>query len=96
MSEKPTPPWANEIPEGSSPAELQKRHDLIVEYYKTWRVNNPTQRVFNQSLHDYINIRQISVDETARHASKTYLSTLAGSSVGRNPCLRKEGACGKD
>ena len=42
-----------------------------------WKKDNPTQRVFNNRLKDNINVRQISIDETARHASKRYLSTLA-------------------
>ena len=28
-------------------------------------------------MKDYINIRALSIDETARHAAKSYLSTLA-------------------
>lgn len=34
-------------------------------------------RMFNDSLGDWIYVRHISVDETAGHASLTYLSTLA-------------------
>jgi len=33
--------------------------------------------MFNLQLKEYINIRQISMIETAEHASKSYLSTLA-------------------
>ena len=33
--------------------------------------------MFNTSLNDWIYVKMISVDETAGHASLTYLSTLA-------------------
>ena len=38
---------------------------------------NPTKKVFNQSLNDFINVRFISVDETSGHASHRHISTLA-------------------
>ena len=65
------------IPKGNSPEDVETRSSIIWKFYQQWKVENPTQRVYNQRLKDYINIRQISIDETARHASKRYLSTLA-------------------
>lgn len=65
------------IPKGESPVEIETRKNIIWNFYQQWKVENPTQRVYNKCLKDYINIRQISIDETARHASKRYLSTLA-------------------
>ena len=65
------------IPQGNSQEEIKKRKEIIWQFYKEWREVNPTQRIYNHRLKDYINIRQISIDETARHASKRYLSTLA-------------------
>ena len=67
----------DEIPVGTAPEDIKKRKDIIWRFYQTWKVSNPTQRVYNHRLKDYINVRQISIDETARHASKRYLSTLA-------------------
>lgn len=67
----------DEIPVGTAPEDIKKRKDIIWRFYQTWKVSNPTQRVYNHKLKDYINVRQISIDETARHASKRYLSTLA-------------------
>jgi hypothetical protein len=48
-----------------------------LSFYQDWKKKNPTQKRFNKSLKEYINIRYISIDETTRHASKNYLSTLA-------------------
>ena len=65
------------IPIGDSPEEIEKRNSIIWDFYQQWKIENPNQRVYNQHLRDYINIRKISIEETARHASKRYLSTLA-------------------
>ena len=42
-----------------------------------WKLCNPSQRRFNLSLNEYINIRFVSITETCAHASRNYLSTLA-------------------
>lgn len=65
------------IPTGCTPEDIQERKKIIYSFYSQWKKSNPQQRVFNVHLKDYINIRSVSVDETARHASKRYLSTLA-------------------
>ena len=56
---------------------MEMRTKIILQFYREWQVANPSKRVYNNGLKDYINIRQISISETARHAAKTYLSTLA-------------------
>ena len=66
-----------EIPCGNTPTEIEERTKIILKFYHEWKMANPTQRVYNNGLKDYINVRQISISETARHAAKTYLSTLA-------------------
>ena len=65
------------IPKGDTTEEIKQRKKLIEDYYRQWQVENPCKRVYNRNLHDYINVRHISVTETAEHASKRYLSTLA-------------------
>lgn len=65
------------IPRGDSPDETKQRSDIIWQFYQEWKKANPTQSIYNNRLKDHINVRQISIDETARHASKRYLSTLA-------------------
>ena len=67
----------DEIPFGETSEDIKKRKDIIWSFYQAWKISNPTQQVYNHRLKDYINVRQISIDETARHASKRYLSTLA-------------------
>ena len=67
----------NVIPLGNTHEEIKQRSDIIWQFYQDWKARNRTQRVFNNALRDYINVRQISIEETARHASKRYLSTLA-------------------
>ena len=45
--------------------------------YRKWYEENPSKAVYNEDLHDNINVRFLSITETMRHAAKTYLSTLA-------------------
>ena len=65
------------IPRGDAREDIAAREKIIKDFYLKWRETNPTQRKFNVSLKDYINIKMVSVIETAEHAAKTYLSTLA-------------------
>lgn len=65
------------IPRENTPEEIEQRQTIILQFYREWKSANPTQRVYNNGLKDYINIRKVSISETARHAAKTYLSTLA-------------------
>jgi len=65
------------IPLGNTREEIQIREQIIFNFYNEWKVINPTLKKFNISLNEYINIRRISIVETAEHAAKTYMSTLA-------------------
>lgn len=65
------------IPRGNGKDAIKERERIIREFYKMWRQSHIGQKMFNLHLKEYINIRQISMIETAEHASKTYLSTLA-------------------
>ena len=67
----------DDIPQGNTTGEIEQRQKIILQFYREWKATNPTQRVYNNGLKDYINIRKVSISETARHAAKTYLSTLA-------------------
>lgn len=66
-----------DIPTGNSKQELKIREDIISQVYRKWTEANPTKRVYNRSLKDYINVKYLSITETMRHAAKTYASTLA-------------------
>ncbi len=64
------------IPEGNSIEAIRVREQIIREFYKEWKEKNPSQRKYNLSLKEYINIRMVSIVETSEHAAKSYLSTL--------------------
>ena len=65
------------IPEGNTLEEVKKREQIIRDFYRKWKEQNPSQRKYNLSLKEYINIRMVSIVETSEHAAKNYLSTLA-------------------
>ena len=67
----------DDIPRGDSTEDRRKRYNLIYSFYEEWKRRNPDHKRFNLALKDDINIRSISIDETAGHASLSYLSTLA-------------------
>jgi hypothetical protein len=65
------------IPQGSSYEDVEARRRIISDFYHAWKKNNPTQRRYNLSLKEFINIRFVSITETCTHASRSYRSTLA-------------------
>ena len=65
------------IPEDNSVESIKVRGQIIRDFYREWKEHNPSQRKFNLSLKEYINIRMVSIVETSEHAAKSYLSTLA-------------------
>lgn len=65
------------IPTGNSREDIQQRELIIREFYSEWKEKNPSQKKYNLSLKEYINIRMVSIVETSEHAAKNYLSTLA-------------------
>ena len=65
------------IPAGHTIEDIKTRERIIRDFYWEWKEKNPSQRKFNLSLKEYINIRMVSIVETSEHAAKSYLSTLA-------------------
>ena len=65
------------IPEVNSVESIKIRERIIRDFYREWKEKNPSQRKYNLSLKEYINIRMVSIVETSEHAAKTYLSTIA-------------------
>ncbi len=57
--------------------DVKQREQIIRDFYRKWKELNPSQRKYNLSLKEYINIRMVSIVETSEHAAKNYLSTLA-------------------
>jgi len=67
----------DDVPTGDSVEDRRKRQKLIFEFYSEWKRRNPDQKRYNVVLNEDINIRAVSIDETAAQASLSYLSTLA-------------------
>lgn len=65
------------IPNGNNPDDVECRRQIISKFYHDWKEKNPSQRKFNLSLKEYINIRFVSITETCTHAARSYFSTLA-------------------
>lgn len=66
-----------EIPMGDGREDIKVREKIISDTYREWYKANPSKAVYNINLGENINVRFLSITETMRHASKTYLSTLA-------------------
>lgn len=66
-----------DIPTGNSTEDMRLRKKIILSFYHQWKEMNPDAKRYNISLKDDINIRYVSLEETAGQASLTYLSTLA-------------------
>ena len=67
----------DDIPKGNSVDERRCRQKLIMSFYEDWKKINPEQKKYNLALKEDINIRNVSLVETAAQASLSYLSTLA-------------------
>lgn len=70
-------PLVGNIPTGDSVEDRRNRQKIIQSFYHQWKVHNPDSKRYNINLKDDINIRFVSVKETAGQASLTYHSTLA-------------------
>ena len=54
------------IPEGHTIEDIKIREQIIRDFYREWKEKNPSQRKFNLSLKEYINIKIESNCNTAR------------------------------
>ena len=68
---------AIDIPAGDSTEDRRCRQKIILSFYHGWKQKNPEAKRYNLCLKDDINIRYVSIEETAGQASVNYLSTLA-------------------
>jgi len=66
-----------EIPKGATLEEIKARKKIIRDFYAIWNAANPTKQVFNANLREFINVRYLSINETAEMASRRYISTFA-------------------
>ena len=79
------------IPEGKTIDDIKARETIIRNYYREWKAKNPSQRKFNLSLKEYINIRMVSIIETSEHAAKSYLYEKRHP---KTPLCLPQNACG--
>jgi len=68
---------AKGVPADDTKEAKKQRKQFIEDFYRLWESINPSKKIFNKSLNDFINVRHISVKETAGQASHRYISTLA-------------------
>jgi hypothetical protein len=66
-----------EIPRGITKEEKKVRKKFIIDFYVNWNITHPDKQIYNKDLKDFINVRFLSIQETAGHASHTYKSTIA-------------------
>ena len=57
--------------------DVKARKKIIRDFYGIWNAANPTKQVFNANLKEFINVRYLSINETAEIASRRYISTFA-------------------
>lgn len=69
--------FALKIPMGSSNEDITIRRHIIANYYRKWKIANPSMRRFNHSLKEDLHIRFVSITETCTHAARSFHSTLA-------------------
>jgi len=67
----------NGIAVGNTKEDRKQRKQFIIDFYGKWIVANPTKRAYNKSLETFIEVRFLSLEETAQHASFSYKSTIA-------------------
>ena len=67
----------NGIALGDTKEDKKQRKQFIVDFYGRWIAANPEKRLYNKSLEAFIEVRFLSLEETAGHASLTYKSTVA-------------------
>jgi hypothetical protein len=68
---------SNTIPQGQTREDIKQRDKFIKNFYANWNATNPTKHIFNIALKDFIHVKFLSIQETARYAALEYKSTLA-------------------
>ena len=71
------PKFINGIATGNTPKDKKQRKQFIIEFYGKWIAKNPQKRLYNKSLEAFVEVRFLSLEETAGHASLKYKSTVA-------------------
>jgi len=66
----------NGIAMGTMPEDLKNRKRFITDFYVNWIIANPTKHIYNNSLKSFIEVKFLSMQETASRAAIRYRSTL--------------------
>jgi len=66
-----------DIPKGTTKDDVKARKQIIMDFYAQWNAANPSKRIYNIDLQNFIYVRFLSIQETAEHASLRYNSTKA-------------------
>ncbi len=62
---------------GNTPEDLKNRKKFITDFYVNWIIANPTKHIYNKSLKNFIEVKFLSIQETASKSAIRYKSTLA-------------------
>jgi hypothetical protein len=62
---------------GNEKEDYQARKKFISHFYTNWIIANPTKHIFNKSLNSFIEVKYLSINETAGKAAYNFKSTLA-------------------
>jgi hypothetical protein len=62
---------------GSTAEDLKSRKRFITDFYANWISANPTKHIYNNSLKSFIEVKFLSIQETASKAAIRYKSTLS-------------------
>jgi hypothetical protein len=65
------------IATGVTSEDLKNRKKFITNFYANWVIANPTKHIYNVSLGSFIEVKFLSIQETAARAAIRYKSTLA-------------------
>jgi hypothetical protein len=65
------------FPIGTEKEDYQERKKFIFNFYANWIAVNTTKHIFNKSLNSFIEVKYLSINETAGKAAYRYKSTLA-------------------
>jgi hypothetical protein len=65
------------IATGSTKEDYLARKKFISDFYINWFVANTAKHIFNKSLNSFIEVKYLSINETAGKAAYNYKSTLA-------------------
>lgn len=66
-----------DIPVGNTREDIKTRERIIKGFYARWITENPTKKVMNYELGQYICVKFLSINETYEKAARSYDSTLA-------------------